>query len=96
MINWQSLIFNSFWILGAAILLAAVSYHYWAAGEEGRGLWQQLRRPDFLRFLWLACIFLGIGLAGTSRTWWETALWVGFTLVSGLMLVSLLVARQQE
>ena len=81
-INWFSVFINSFWIIGLAILLAAFSYHYWLADQENRRLREQLNQPAFQKLFWLSFIFIGIGLAGTSQTGWETGLWIIFTLFS--------------
>lgn len=81
-IDWLSLFFNAFWILGLAILLADFSYHYWQAGQERRSLSEQLNEPSFLRFFWISFTLISIGLAGTSQRLWETAIWIAFTLVS--------------
>ena len=75
MINWQSVIFNSLWILGLAVLLAAFSYHYWVAAVSERPLREQLRKPGFLRFMWAALLLVCIGLAGTSQQLWEIVIW---------------------
>lgn len=82
MINWQSVIFNSFWIFGLAIILSAFSYHYWLAGQENRRLRLQLNEAGFLRPTWLGLIFIGIGLVGTSQEIWEMVLWGVLTLVA--------------
>jgi CDP-diglyceride synthetase len=80
MINWQSVIFNSFWIFGLALLLAAFSYHYWEAAQNNRSLRVQLSQPAFLRFFWLAIFLVSIGLIGTSQQLWEMAIWGGLAL----------------
>jgi hypothetical protein len=74
MINWWSVIANSFWIFGLALLLASFSYSYWVAGQEETTLRQQLEKPAFLRIFAVALALVGVGLAGTSRTIWETML----------------------
>jgi len=81
-IDWRSLIFNAFWILGLAVLLAAFSYHSWAAGQERRPLREQLNQPSFSRLFWISLTFVSVGLAGTSQRLWETAIWVLFIIVS--------------
>ncbi len=83
-INWQSVIINSFWIVGLAILLAAFSYHYWLANEENRRLRDQLNHPTFQRLYWLSFVFVGIGLAGTSQKTWEMIVWIIFILFSAV------------
>ena len=82
MINWQSVIFNSFWILGLALLLAALSFHYWEASQTKRQLRAQLGRPEFLRFFWLGMALVCIGLAGTSEQLWELAVWGALALLA--------------
>jgi hypothetical protein len=81
-INWQSVIVNSFWIMGLAILLAAFSYHYWAANEANRRLRDQLNQPAFQQWYWVSFVFIGVGLVGTSQKTWEMAVWAIFTLIS--------------
>lgn len=80
MINWQSVIFNSLWIFGLALLLAAFSYHYWDASQHGRSLRTQLSHSSFLRFFWLAIFLVSIGLIGTSQQLWEMVTWGGLAL----------------
>ncbi len=88
MINWQSVILNSFWILGLSILLAAFSYHYWLAGQEHRQLRLQMSEPGFLKSAWLGLICIGIGLTGTSQEIWEMILWGVLTLIAVISFVS--------
>ncbi len=95
MINWQSLIFNSLWISGLAILLAAFSYHYWAASEQGRKLREQLSRPGFLGFFWLAMLLVSLGLLGTSQEPWEMAIWGGMALITLIALVILVIPSRK-
>ncbi len=87
MINWLSILINSFWILGLAILLAAFSYHYWQASLKNQQLRVQLNQASFLRSFWFGLTLISIGLAGTSATTWETIIWVGFTLLNLVNLV---------
>jgi hypothetical protein len=79
-INWYSVIVNSFWIAGLSLLLAAFSYHYWLAQVTERPLRHQLNQVSFSRPFWLSFGLVGIGLAGTSLQTWETGLWSLFTL----------------
>ena len=89
MISWQSVIFNGFWVLGLALMLAAFSYHYWLAGQENRQLRLQLSERGFLRPIWLGLLFIGIGLIGTSRQSWEMAIWGILTLIALVFLIGL-------
>ena len=80
--DWLALFFNSFWIVGAAILLAATSFHHWLAGQKNRSLRDQLRTPSYSLWFWISFIFICIGLAGTSSRVWETAVWIIFGVAS--------------
>lgn len=96
MIDWQSVLFNGSWILGSAVILAALSYHYWVAAREKHRLRLQLNSPAFLRPFWLGLVFIGIGLAGTSSRVWEIALWIAFTILSFVNLIALRNGTAQE
>lgn len=89
MINWQSVILNSFWIFGLALILAAFSYHYWLAGQENRQLRLQLSSPGFLKPIWLGLAIIGIGLTGTSQETWEMLLWGVLTLIAIVFFIGL-------
>ena len=89
MISWQSVIFNSFWISGLAILLAAFSYQYWEASQNSQSLRVQLSQPSFLRLFWMSIFLISIGLVGTSQQLWEMALWAGLALFSLVTIVGL-------
>jgi type IV secretory pathway VirB2 component (pilin) len=80
-IDWYDVIVNSFWILGLAIILAAVSYHHWLAGEANRSLRAQLESPAFQLPAWIGFCLICIGLAGGSGRVWETIIWIIFGLI---------------
>jgi hypothetical protein len=80
-IDWYHVIVNSFWSLGLAIILAALSYHHWQAGEYGRSLRQQLETPSFQTPAWIGFCLVCIGLAGSSGRLWETIVWIVFGLI---------------
>lgn len=90
MINWQALLFNSFWIVGLAVLCAALSYHHWAAHQTKTSFKAQLNQPSFLVYFWLSFVLVCVGLAGTSRQLWETAVWVVFTGLSILFMAKVI------
>lgn len=71
MINWMSVIANGFWIVGLAVILAALSYYYWLAGQLGRPLRQELGSPPFQRLLMIGLLLVGIGLALTGNGLWQ-------------------------
>lgn len=79
-IDWFSVFINAFWIGGLALLLAGFSYHYWVAGATGQTIRAQLSTSSFLKIFWLSFSLVAVGLAGSSRSWWETAVWTIFAL----------------
>ncbi|HRQ40556.1 MAG TPA: hypothetical protein PLD25_21795 [Chloroflexota bacterium] len=91
MINWQALIFNSFWIIGLAVLLAACSYQHWAARQTQTSLRVQFAQPSFLIYFWLSFVLVCMGLAGTTRQLWEIAIWAGFAIVGFIFMVRAIV-----
>ena len=75
MIDVWGVIANSLWILGLAVLLAALSWAHWVASSEGRHLRIVLGRPQTQRCLDLGLFLFCVGLVATSRAWWERILW---------------------
>jgi hypothetical protein len=66
---------NSLWVLGLAILLAALSWARWIAQTEGKRLRAVLKRPSTQVALDVGLFVFCVGLAATGRTWWERGLW---------------------
>ena len=71
MIDWLTVVAHGFWIAGLALILAALSYYYWLAGQEGRSLRRELAGPSFQKLLLVGLLLVGIGLSGTSRQLWQ-------------------------
>lgn len=80
MIDWVSLFFNSFWIIGLSVILATLSYSYWAAQVAGERWRDQFDKKGFLLPAWTGVALVTVGLAGTAVQWWETAVWLLFLL----------------
>lgn len=71
MIDWLTVIAHGFWIAGLALILAALSYYTWLAGQEGRSLRQELAGPAFQKPLLVGLLLVGVGLSGTSQQVWQ-------------------------
>lgn len=93
MSNWLAVLAYALWLLGLAVLLASLGYNLWLAYQEETGWRQQLRRPQFLRPLWLGLALIGFGLLGASGQTWERLLWL---VVSLYCLTNLWRLRQVE
>ncbi len=89
MIDWGAVIFNSFWIAGLALILAAVSYYYWVATEESISVSTMFQQPAFMRFVYLGLILVGVGLIGTNPSSIEILLAGGLIILSAYGLFTL-------
>lgn len=77
-----SIVANSFWIVGLALLLAGFGFQYDKAQREQRPLRTQLGSQSFTLVAWISMVMVCIGLAGTSSQLWERILWLLFALFS--------------
>lgn len=75
MIDVWGVVANSLWILGLAVLLAALSWANWAASVKKVRFRTALTRPGVQRALNLGLFLFCAGLAATGRAWWERVLW---------------------
>lgn len=66
---------NSLWIVGLAVLLAALSWAHWVASTEKVRFRVVLGRLWARRMMGLGLVLFCAGLAATGRTWWERVLW---------------------
>ena len=89
MIDWSKVVFNGVWIAGAAIMLAALSYHRWLAQAtsvtfkniRGRRSW----KISVSTGMALVCVGLGNGLADRR---WERLVWTGLSIGFGIQLAT--------
>jgi lipopolysaccharide export LptBFGC system permease protein LptF len=75
MIDWYSLAANSLWIFGLALALATFSYASWQASFYHERTRDRLKRPGTLIVFSVAAVLFCAGLAATSDTTLEIALW---------------------
>ena len=97
LIDWWNVFFNSLWILGLAIVLAAFSYHDWLARETGRRWREVFKEPSwklwFAVGMFLTCAGFGLGVAAR---WWERGLWALFAGSFGWQTVQAILAMTRE
>ena len=74
-IDWAGLAFNALWVLGAAVLLAALSYTYYDAQRRSERLATRLAGSAFQVWLSAGLILISLGLALIGPYWWERVLW---------------------
>jgi len=88
MIEWTNLAFNGLWVLGAAVILAALSLACYEAQRQGEPLRVRLATPSFQLSLSLGLLFISLGAALVGPRWWERVLWGLLCATSGWSLWS--------
>ncbi len=83
-IDFRLVAVNALWILGPALLLATVSWTYWAAQEERLCFWEAARRPASRWAAGAGLTLFCAGLAATASHRWEQILWALLALVLGI------------
>jgi len=89
MIDFLSLAANALWILGLALILAALSWAYWVAAQENVRFRVALSRPGVARALDGGLMLFCAGLAATARTGWEQVVWGVLAVVWALLTIGL-------
>ena len=75
MIQWWYVMANSIWILALALALAVFSIAYYQAQLGKVKIASNLGTPKFVIPLYVAGGLFSLGMALTTDTWWEIALW---------------------
>lgn len=75
MIDVWAVVANGLWVLGLALVLAVLSWGYWAAQVEEERMRDVLGRPALRRTMDLGLAVFCVGLAATSQPWWQRVLW---------------------
>lgn len=86
MINWAGLILNGLWVLGAAVILAALSFSHYEAQRRGERLRARLAAPGFQAWFSAGLVLISLGLALIGPRWWEHVLWGLLCALSGWQL----------
>jgi hypothetical protein len=75
MIDWTNVFFNVLWVLGAAVILAALSFYQYDAQRRRERLRVRLAAPDFQAWLSVGLLLISLSLALIGPRWWERVLW---------------------
>lgn len=95
LINWNSLISNTIWILALAWLLAVLSMSIWSARENDRKLSAELDRPNRQMQLNLGGMLFCVGLALVSEELWQMIILIALGVLFLIQLVLAAHAMQQ-
>ena len=75
LINWPMVAFAALWIIGLAVILSALGFAYYEAGQADEKLRARLRRPIFQRALNAGLTLFCLGMIGSADALWERVLW---------------------
>ncbi len=95
LINWNSLISNTIWILALAWLLAVLSMSIWSARENNRKLSAELDHPNRQMQLNLGGMLFCVGLALVSEQLWQMLILIALGVLFLVQLVMAARAMQQ-
>ncbi len=80
MIDLWGVMANGLWILGLAVVLAALSWADWKAKASSTPLRVTLAKAPVQRILNLGLALFCAGLAATATSWWQRILWGALSL----------------
>jgi hypothetical protein len=75
MIDWLQVLFNLFWLIGLALILAAFSYTSWLAYTRAVRTGRLLGSPTFQLPFSIGPSLVSLGLVFLGRGWLERGLW---------------------
>ena len=81
MIDWYSVGFGALWILGLGLVVAALSFANYLAGQHKWRFKQALEMPACRIMLHLGLVFFCLGWAGGVSAVWERLLWAVLALI---------------
>lgn len=67
MVNLASIALNALWVLGLAVILAALGTSDWLARERGMGLRQALTQRGFVIAASTGLALIALGMAGSAQ-----------------------------
>ena len=76
LIDWRMIGFAASWVTGLAIILSALGFADYHAATSGRRFREEVARPRVSASINLGLMLFCLGLTGSARAWWETALWI--------------------
>lgn len=88
MIDGWEIVSAGLWITGLALLLALLSLARWDARQAGVKFSDQLAAKGYRLGLGATALLVCAGLALSAETWLERGLWIGFGLVSTVVLLT--------
>lgn len=79
LIDWPMVAFGALWIVGLAVILSALGFAYYEAGQADEKLRTRLRCPIYQRAVNAGLTLFCLGMIGSADALWERVLWGLFT-----------------
>ena len=86
LIDVPRLIFNTIWVLGMSIIVAALSLRHFEAQVEGIRFREALQAYSFQLPLWTGLTLITIGFAGNADVLWQQIVWVALAILNAVQL----------
>jgi cytochrome c biogenesis protein CcdA len=81
MIDWYSVGFSALWILGLGLVVAALGFAYYLAGQQKQRFRQALEIPACRIVIDLGLVFFALGWTGSVSSTWERIVWAVLALL---------------
>lgn len=78
----SNILFSLLWLLGFAIIFAALSIHHYRAQLKNDSFYAQLQLANFQLPFWGGLALVTIGFAGNATTLWERIVWVSLAILT--------------
>ncbi len=75
LIDWPMVAFGALWIVGLAVILSALGFAYYEAGQADEKLRTRLSRPGYQRAMNAGLTLFCLGMIGSADALWERVLW---------------------
>ena len=82
MIDWYGVAVSALWILGLAVLLAALSIAYWSDGGQSKRVRQVLGEPTFRLVTAIGIVLFALGMFLVAEVWWEKGGWLAVIVLA--------------
>ncbi len=88
MIDWFNLAVNALWVLGCAVVLAALSYASWEASRNQERMSARLKRPPLQAALALGGTLFFLGLAAVENDLLPRVFYIVLAALSFILLLA--------
>lgn len=90
MIDWFNLAANALWVLGCAVVLAALSYASWEASRDQERMSARLKRPPARAALSIGGMLVFLGLAAVESDLLPRVFYIVLAVLSIILALSAL------